>query len=157
MNGKHIPTCKNLIRRIAYIPCCALLIYNIMKLFRIQSLKKESLWYSFDGKFKDKLKDITGQEVPMPWEDFRQENNKLKLLSSVEDIKMLPNWFTKEQIEMLFNSGYSLFEYEVDKGIYLPKGEVLFDYNKVISCKEIQKEILNGYSFEYRLSVHGLA
>lgn len=119
-----------------------------MKVFRIQSLKKESLWYSFDGKFKDKLKDITGQEVPMPWENFRQENNKIKLLSSVEDIKMFPNWFSKEQIEMLFNSGYSLFEYEVDKGIYLPKGEVLFDYNKVISCKEIQKEILNGYSFE---------
>lgn len=54
-----------------------------MKLFRIQSIRKESLWYSFDGKFKDKLKDITGQEVPMPWEAFRQENNKLKLLSSV--------------------------------------------------------------------------
>lgn len=123
-----------------------------MKLFRIQSIRKESLWYSFDGKFKDKLKEITGQEVPMPFDKKRKllriKDPNVKFLSAVEDIKMFPNWFTKEQIEMLFNSGYSLFEYEVDKGIYLPKGEVLFDYNKVISCKEIQKEILNGYSFE---------
>lgn len=118
-----------------------------MKLFRIQSIRKESLWYSFDGKFKDKLKDITGQEVPMPWEEFRQQDNEIKLLSSVEDIQMFPNWFTKDQVEKLFNSGYSLFEYEVDKGMYLPKGEILFDYNKVISCKEIQKEILDVYSF----------
>lgn len=118
-----------------------------MKLFRIQSIRKESLWYSFDGKFKDKLKDITGQEVPMPWEEFRQKDSEIKLLSSVEDIQMFPNWFTKDQVEKLFNSGYSLFEYEVDKGIYLPKGEILFDYNKVISCKEIQKEILDVYSF----------
>lgn len=123
-----------------------------MKLFRIQSIRKESLWYSFDGKFKDKLKEITGQEVPMPFDKKRKslriKDPKVKFLSAVEDIKMFPNWFSKEQIEMLFNSGYSLFEYEVENGIYLPKGEVLFDYNKVISSKEIQKEIINGYSFE---------
>ena len=118
-----------------------------MKLYRIQSIRKESLWYSFDGKFKDKLKDITGQEVPMPWEDFRQAEKKVKLLSSVESLEMFPNWFSKDQINKLFNSGYSLFEYEVDKGIYLPKGEVLFDFNKVISSNEIQMEILKSYDF----------
>ena len=32
---------------------------EVMKLYRIQSIKRESLWYSFDGKFKDKLKEIT--------------------------------------------------------------------------------------------------
>ena len=26
-----------------------------MEIYRIESLKKESLWYSFDGKFEDKL------------------------------------------------------------------------------------------------------
>lgn len=118
-----------------------------MKLYRIQSIHKESLWYSFDGKFKDKLKDITGQEVPMPWEDFRQAEKKVKLLSSVENLEMFPNWFSKSQINKLFNSGYSLFEYEVDKGIYLPKGEVLFDFNKVISSNEIQMDILKSYNF----------
>ena len=51
-----------------------------MKLFRIQSIRKESLWYSFDGKFKDKLKEITGQEVPMPWEDYRQQDEKLLII-----------------------------------------------------------------------------
>lgn len=118
-----------------------------MKLYRIQSIRKESLWYSFDGKFKDKLKDITGQEVPMPWEDFRQAEKKVKLLSSVERLEMFPNWFSKDQINKLFNSGYSLFEYEVDKGFYLPKGEVLFDFNKVISSNEIQMDILKSYDF----------
>lgn len=118
-----------------------------MKLYRIQSIQKESLWYSFDGKFTDKLKDITGQEVPMPWEDFRQAEEKVKLLSSVESLEMFPNWFSKKQIEKLFNSGYSLFEYEVEKGIYLPKGEVLFDFDKVISFNEIQMEILKSYDF----------
>ena len=47
-----------------------------MEIYRIQSLKKESLWYSFDGKFEDKIKSITGQSIPMPWEDFRQLNDK---------------------------------------------------------------------------------
>ena len=116
-----------------------------MKLYRIQSIRKESLWYSFDGKFNVKLMDISGQEVPMPWEDFRQAEKKVKLLSSVENLEMFPNWFSKDQINKLFNSGYSLFEYEVDKGIYLPKGEVLFDFNKVISSNEIQMEILKSY------------
>ena len=113
-------------------------------LFRIQSLKRESLWYSFDGKFEDRLIDITGQTLPMPFEEFRQLDKNSKLLSSVEDIKMFPNWFTPEQIEKLFNSGYSLFKYNVEKAIYLPKGEVLFDFNNdVISCEEVMDDILN--------------
>lgn len=116
-----------------------------MKLYRIQSIKNESLWYSFDGKFKDKLNEITGDEIPMPFEEFRQADEKVKLLSSVADIHAFPNWFTNEQIMKLFNSGYSLFEYDVDKCIYLPKGEVLFDYNKVNSVKEIQSEIIKIY------------
>lgn len=77
------------------------------KLYRIQSLKKESLWYSFDGKFKDRYKEVSGIEIPMPFENFRQQDSKVKLLSSVEDINMFPNWFSKEDINKLFNSGYS--------------------------------------------------
>jgi|SRR5690625_923179 len=116
-----------------------------MKLYRIQSIKRESLWYSFDGKFEDKLKEITGEEIPMPWEEFRQIDNKLKLLSSVKDLKMLPNWFSEDHIRRLFNSGYSLFEYEVNDFIELTFGEVLFDYNTVLSSKEIQEDILKIY------------
>lgn len=59
-----------------------------MEIYRIQSIKKESLWYSFNGKFEDKLKSITGQSMPMPWEEFRQLDDKIKLLSSVKDIQM---------------------------------------------------------------------
>lgn len=114
-----------------------------MKIFRIQSLKNESLWYSFDGKFEDKIKSITGQSIPMSWEEFRQSNDKVKFLSSVKDIQMFPHWFTKEQINKLFNSGYSLFEYEVPEIIELPMGECLFDFNKVESHKEIQSSILD--------------
>ena len=114
-----------------------------IELYRIESLKKESLWYSFDGKFKDKIKSITGQSIPMPWEDFRQLNDKIKLLSSVKDIQMFPNWFSEEQINKLFNSGYSLYKYDVSEIIELPKGECLFDYNKVINCEEVQFSILN--------------
>ena len=114
-------------------------------LYRIQSIKRESLWYSFDGEFKDRLSKITGQSIPMPFQIERQSNKNQKLLSAVENIEMFPNWFSKDQIEKLFNSGYSLFMYEVDKGIYLPKGEVVFDYNKVISSKEVQQDILKVY------------
>ena len=116
---------------------------EVMKLYRIQSIKRESLWYSFDGKFKDRLKDITGEEIPMPWEEFRQIDNKLKLLSSVKDLNMFPNWFSEEQINKLFNSGYSLYKYDVPEIIELPKGECLFDYNKVINCEEVQSSILD--------------
>ena len=116
-----------------------------MKLYRIQSIKNESLWYSFDGKFKDKLKEITGEEIPMPWEEFRQIDNKLKLLSSVKDLKMFPNWFSEEHVRRLFNSGYSLFEYEVNDFIELPFGEVIFNYNTVLYSKEIQEDILKVY------------
>lgn len=123
----------------------------MMKLYRIQSIRKESLWYSFDGEFKDRLKDVTGQEIPMPFDKNRKslriKDPKVKFLSSVESLDMFPNWFSKDQINKLFNSGYSLFEYEVDKGIYLPKGEVLFDFNKVINSNEIQMEILKSYDF----------
>src|SRR5699024_3410162 len=118
---------------------------EVMKLYRIQSVKNESLWYSFDGKFKDRLKDITGEEIPMPWEEFRQIDNKLKLLSSVKDLNMFPNWFSEDHIKKLFNSGYSLFEYEVNNFIELTFGEVLFDYNAVLSSKEIQEDILKIY------------
>lgn len=114
-----------------------------MEIYRIQSLKKESLWYSFDGKFEDKIKSITGQSIPMPWEEFRQLDDKIKLLSSVKDIQMLPHWFSEEQINKLFNSGYSLFKYDVPEIIELPKGECLFDYNKVINCEEVQSSILD--------------
>lgn len=76
-----------------------------MEVYRIQSLKKESLWYSFDGKFEDKIKSITGQSIPMPWEDFRQSNDKIKLLSSVKDIQMFPHWFSEEQINKLLIRG----------------------------------------------------
>lgn len=114
-------------------------------LYRIQSIRRESLWYSFDGEFKDRLSKITGQSIPMPFEEARQSDNSLKLLSAVEDIQMFPNWFSKDQIEKLFNSGYSLFKYEVDKCIYLPKGEVVFDYNQAISSQEIQQDILKVY------------
>ena len=114
-----------------------------MKLYRIQSLSRKSLWYTFDGKFKDNLVSITGQTIPMPWEEMRQADPKVKLLSSVLDINMFPFWFTKRQINMLFNSGYSLFEYMVESGICMPKGEVLFDYNKVISMQENMDLILN--------------
>lgn len=114
-----------------------------MEIYRIQSLKKESLWYSFEGKFEDKIKSITGQSIPMPWENFRQLNDKIKLLSSVKDIQMFPHWFSKEQINKLFNSGYSLYKYDVPEIIELPKGECLFDYNKVINCKEVQSSILD--------------
>lgn len=69
----------------------------------------------------------------------------MKLLSSVDDMMMFPNWFAKQQIERLFNSGYSLFEYKVDSCIYLPKGETLFDFNRVISRKEIQKDIVDVF------------
>lgn len=116
-----------------------------MELYRIQSLKDESMWYSFDGKFTDKIKSITGQSIPMPFDEFRQQDKKMKLLSSVEDMMMFPNWFTKEQIEKLFNSGYSLFKYEVESCIYMPKGETLFDFNKVISKIEIQKDIVEVF------------
>lgn len=114
-------------------------------LYRIQSIRRESLWYSFDGEFKDRLSKITGQSIPMPFEEARQSDISLKLLSAVEDIQMFPNWFSKDQIEKLFNSGYSLFKYEVDKCIYLPKGEVVFDYNQAISSQEIQQDILKVY------------
>lgn len=116
-----------------------------MKLYRIQSIHQESLWYSFDGKFTDRIRKITGQSIPMPWEEMRQADNSKKLLSSVEDIQMFPYWFSAEQIEKMFNAGYSLFEFEVDGGLYLPKGEVLFDNNRVISCREVQEEILKVY------------
>lgn len=116
-----------------------------MEIYRIQSLKKESLWYSFEGKFEDKIKTITGQSIPMPWEEFRQIDDKVKLLSSVQHINMLPHWFNKEQINKLFNSGFSLFKYEVSEIIELPKGECLFDFNKIISCEEIQTSILQAY------------
>lgn len=116
-----------------------------MEIYRIQSLKKESLWYSFDGKFEDKIKSITGQSVPMPWEGFRQLDDKIKLLSSVKDIQMFPHWFNEEQINKLFNSGYSLYKYDVPEIIELPKGECLFDYNKVIKCEEIQSSILDVF------------
>ena len=116
-----------------------------MEIYRIQSLKKESLWYSFDGKFEDKIKSITGQSIPMPWEEFRQLDDKIKLLSSVKDIQMFPHWFSEEQINKLFNSGYSLYKYDVPEIIELPKGECLFDYNKVNSCEEIQSSILDVF------------
>lgn len=114
-------------------------------LYRIQSLKRESLWYSFDGKFKDNLKEITGQSIPMPFDESRESNDSEKLLSAVEDINNLPLWFSKDQIFKLFNSGYSLFRYEVDNGIYLPKGEVVFDYNKALKCDEVQNLIFDVY------------
>src|SRR5690606_9083287 len=114
-------------------------------LYRIQSIRGESLWYSFDGKFEDRLFKITEQSIPMPFDYDRQSDKSLKLLSAVEDIQMFPNWFSKEQIEKLFNSGYSLFKYEVDKCIYLPKGEVVFDYNTAISSLEVQEDILKVY------------
>ncbi len=126
--------------------CCYKPFYSsFMKLYRIQSLNNESMWYSFDGKFTDKIKNITGQSIPMPFEEFRQKNKKVKLLSSVDDMMMFPNWFAKQQIERLFNSGYSLFEYKVDSCICLPKGETLFDFNRVISRKEIQKDIVDVF------------
>ena len=112
-----------------------------MKLFRIQSRFGESLWYDLDGKFTDKIKNITGQSIPMPWEDMRQSDPKMKLLSSVEDINMFPYWFNKDQIIKMFNSGYSLFEYDVDKCMYLSNGETLFDLNTINSSIEIQDEI----------------
>src|SRR5690625_7966191 len=97
-----------------------------MKLYRIQSIKRESLWYSFDGKFEDKLKEITGEEIPMPWEEFRQIDNKLKLLSSVKDLKMLPKWFSEDHISRLFNSGYYMFDYIINDFIVFTLGVILF-------------------------------
>lgn len=112
-------------------------------LYRIQSIKQESLWYSIDGKFEDKLKKITGQEIPMPFEKWRQLDQKVKLLSSVKNMEDFKNWFTKDQIYKMFNSGYSLFKYEVTDPIVLPRGEVLFDLNNsVIECVEIQNIML---------------
>lgn len=112
-------------------------------LYRIQSIKQESLWYSIDGKFEDKLKKITGQEIPMPFEEWRQLDQKVKLLSSVKNMEDFKNWFTKDQIYKMFNSGYSLFKYEVTDPIVLPRGEVLFDLNNsVIECVEIQNIML---------------
>jgi len=81
----------------------------------------------------------------MPWEDFRQLNDKIKLLSSVKDIQMFPHWFSKEQIDKFFNSGYSLYRYDVPEIIELSKGECLFDYNKVINCEEAQSSILDVF------------
>ena len=79
----------------------------------------------------------------MLFRSFRQLNDKIKLLSSVKDIQMFPHWFSKEQINKIFNSGYSLYKYDVPEIIELPKGECLFDYNKVINCEEVQSSILD--------------
>ena len=117
-----------------------------MELYRIQSRFNESMWYSFKGKYTNRFEELTGQFVPMPFEEFRQLEKSIKLLSSVEDIEMFPNWFSKKQIDLLFNSGYSLFKYDVNSGIHLPKGEVLFDFNKVNSMEEIQNDILRIYN-----------
>lgn len=114
-------------------------------IFRIQSIRNESLWYSFDGKFTDRIKKITGQSIPMPFDKKRETVGKVKLLSAVADINNLPLWFSSQQIEKLFNNGYSLFEYQVENYLTLPKGEILFDYNKAIK-KENQDLILKVYN-----------
>lgn len=119
---------------------------KVQTIYRIQSIKRESLWYSIDGKFEDRLKKITGQEIPMPFEKWRQLDKKVKLLSSVKNMEDFKNWFTKDQIYKMFNSGYSLFQYEVSDTIELPKGEILFDLNNwVLNSKEIQNDILKLY------------
>lgn len=111
-----------------------------MELYRIQSIKRESLWYSFDGEFKDRMKQITGKDIPMPFEEWRQE--KGKLLSSCAQIEHLKDWFDNELLYKLFNSGYSLFKYEVDGYIVLPKNECVFDFEKTKNVVELDMNLI---------------
>src|SRR5690606_23247740 len=112
--------------------------------YRIQSIRNESLWYTFNGEFTDRIKKITGQSIPMPYDKARETTGEIKLLSAVADIHNLPLWFSKDQIDKLFNSGYSLFEYQVEDFLTLPKGEILFDFNKAVGV-ENQSLILDIY------------
>ena len=45
-----------------------------MKLFRIQSLKKESLWYSFDGKFGLIVSDQKDSPLGKTWNQYLDES-----------------------------------------------------------------------------------
>ncbi len=111
-------------------------------LYRIQDENAESMWYNIDGKFVDKIREITGQEIPMSFDYSRIKDKNTKLISSVEDVNMFPNWFSKEQIIALCNNGFRLYEYRVDKCFYYPKDEVLFDLNKIKSVRKIDELLI---------------
>lgn len=100
-------------------------------IYRIQTIDNDGMWYSIDGTFTDRLKEITGQSMPMERCYFRE--NYANLLSGVKDLDSLYLWFSKEQITKLLNSGYSLYKYKVEEYITLENGEVLFDPDKCLA------------------------
>lgn len=109
-------------------------------LFRIESLiDSRSLWYKPDGSFDPFITTLTegiSASLPMEYDDTYGFGGK-RWYSSCDQFDNMRMWFSDKDAEELYEAGFVLREYEVNDWRELPRGEVVFTREGVISKKEI--------------------
>lgn len=114
------------------------------KVYRIENpVDMDGMWYNKNGIARKKIHILCpngiAKDFPMPKNLELHRKDGLVWNSAGKSVENMNQWFTPEDAINLYNKGFKLFEFEVNKFQELDM-EILFYRKGIISQKEIPLE-----------------
>lgn len=112
------------------------------KIYRIEK-EYRSLWYDEEGRFDSIIEELCPYSIaknfPMPKNLELHRKDGLVWYSAGKSIENMNEWFAPQDAINLYNDGFKLFKFEVNKYQELPM-ETLFCREGIVNQEEIPLE-----------------
>lgn len=115
-----------------------------MKIYRIENtITNHGMWYKEDGTYDPFILKLTeGKSKHLPMEHHeRYSEGGIKWFSGCDSVEMLKQWFSKQDVFELLQSGYGLYEFECSQ-YKQEENQTLFSREGIVNKHKIGMDTL---------------